>query len=245
MQHKIETEELKLKKTLKGYLLGFLSAAVLVSGVTYAASTTTLYDVISNGIKIVVDGQKLNPTDANGNTVEPIIYNGTTYLPVRAVANALGKAVYWDGPNYTVYLGDMNGGLEYPTKELSADDNIGGQWRGSNQLKDNYGNIYSSAITPSDDEQIYETLCNMKYSRFKGTIYVAEGYSYDYSSQIIIKADNKTIYTSPEITKISHPIQFDVNITGCNNLKIIATSNLHGFWRDDSNLNIGNAGFYQ
>ena len=234
-----------MKKTLKGYVLGVLSAAVLASGVAYAANTTTLYNVVANGIKIVIDGRKINPTDANGNTVEPIIYNGTTYLPVRAVANAFGKAVYWDGPNYTAYLGDMDGALEYPTEELSIDKNIGGNWRTSGSLKDNYGNLYSSAITPLKDGEIYEMLCNMQYSNFKGTIYVSEGYSYDYSTQIIIKADNKTIYTSPEITKTSSPIDFDVNITGCNDLQIIATSNLSGFWSDNPHINIGNGGFYQ
>ena len=47
-----------MKKTLKGYLLGFLSAAILVGGAAYAAGTTTLYDVIANGIKIVVKNNK-------------------------------------------------------------------------------------------------------------------------------------------------------------------------------------------
>ena len=70
---------------------------------------------MTNGIKIFVDGQKINPKDAQGNSVQPFIYNGTTYLPVRAVADALGKAVYWDGPNYTVYLGKAPTTLDYPT----------------------------------------------------------------------------------------------------------------------------------
>ena len=76
-----------MKKTLKGYFLGFLSAAVLVSGVTYAASTTKTIEAFYNNIKIYVDGIKIDPKDAAGNVVEPFIYNGTTYLPVRAVAD--------------------------------------------------------------------------------------------------------------------------------------------------------------
>ena len=132
-----------MKKTLKGYVMGFLSASLLVTGIGYAANTTTLYDVLVEGVKIVVDGQKINPTDANGNSVEPIIYNGTTYLPVRAVANALGKAVYWDGPNYTVYLGDMGGKLEYPTTMLKDMTSISTALVQSNNLTDNYDNKYS------------------------------------------------------------------------------------------------------
>ena len=134
-----------MKKTLKGYLLGFTSASLLVGCITtFAANTTTLYDVIANGIKIVIDGKDVNPTDANGNKVEPIIYNGTTYLPVRAVANAFGKAVYWDGPNYTVYLGQapVPGGLPYPTaylKDLTSISNNVSTDFGS--ITDNYGKV--------------------------------------------------------------------------------------------------------
>lgn len=107
-----------MKKTIKGYLLGLICGVLLASGCAFAINHTTLTDVAIGGIKIVVDGKEIIPTDAKGNRVEPMIYNGTTYLPVRAVAQAFGKEVYWDGPNYTVYLGDMDGKLEYPTVEL-------------------------------------------------------------------------------------------------------------------------------
>lgn len=232
-----------MKKTLKGYLLGFLSAAIVTSGVAYAAGTTTLYDVIANGIKIVIDGEKINPTDANGNTVEPIIYNGTTYLPVRAVANALGKAVYWDGPNYTVYLGDMDGGLEYPTEELSTEGNIGDSWHTSGTLKDNLGNTYSRGIYTNHSNCTFEKILNMKYSRFKGSIYVAEGTNTDKAFQLVIKTDGKTVYTSPEITKTSQPIDFNVDITGCYDLEMVIGDGIS--WQDASWINIGNGGFYQ
>lgn len=232
-----------MKKTLKGYLLGMLTATVLVGGVTYAANTTTLYDVITNGVKIVIDGKKINPTDANGKAVEPIIYNGTTYLPVRAVANALEKAVYWDGRNYTVYLGKMDGELEYPTEELSTDGNIGDNcWYDTSDLKDNLGNIYSRGIHSNVSEQTFEKILNMKYSRFKGTFYVQNGTSSDESVQFSVKTDGKTVYTSPEITKTSQPIDFDIDVTGCYDFQIICTGS--GYYSKDW-AKIGDAGFYQ
>lgn len=85
----------------------------------------------------------------------------------------------------------------------------------------------------------------MKYSRLKGTIYVREGYSGDETTQIIIKTDNKTVYTSPEIDKTSSPVEFDVDISGCNDLKITSTYNLSGFWGDNPYINIGELGLYQ
>ena len=233
-----------MNKILKGYLSGVMSAALLAGCITaFAANTTTLYDVIADGVKIVVDGRRINPTDANGNTVEPIIYNGTTYLPVRAVANAFGKAVSWDGRNYTVYLGNMQGELEYPTEELNTDDNIGDYfWKASRDLKDNYGNYYSRAIecdwNNHDYDATFEKICNMKFSKVKGTIYVENGSTLDDDIQIIIKTDGKTVYTSPVLNKMTAPVNFDVDITGCNIFQIVQT-------KRNSTIHIGDAGFYQ
>lgn len=241
---KFEMEEYKLKKTIKGYLLGFLSASLLVTGIGYAANTTTLYDVLVEGVKIVVDGQKINPTDANGNTVEPIIYNGTTYLPVRAVANAIGKAVYWDGPNYTVYLGNMDGKLEYPTVSLENMLSIDNSVCITHQLTDNYGHRYNSAIVNEGRGHVdLEYLLNMKYSKFKGTVYVPEGETSDEISSITIIADDKTIYTSPEISKTSRPFDIDVNVTGYNDVKI--QFNTYRGSSSDLRVCIADAGFYQ
>lgn len=52
-----------------------------------------------------MDGVKINPADASGNKVEPFTYEGTIYIPLRAVAEALGKEVTWDQKTYTAYIG--------------------------------------------------------------------------------------------------------------------------------------------
>lgn len=222
-----------MKKILKGYLLGLLSAILFVSGAVYAANT----------VRIVVDGREIHPTDANGNSVSPIVQNGTTYLPVRAVADALGKAVYWDGPNYTVYIGEMDGELDYPTYELSIDDNIGDYCyeADGDYLTDNYGNSYRSGIQIPNSRYCFETLLNMKYSHFKCTLYVAEGYSGDGTGKFNIKTDGKTVYTSPTLTKTSRPVDIDVDITGCNDFVI----EFIGSDASSMNFCIGDAGFYQ
>lgn len=98
-----------MKNTLKGYLIGVLSTVMLFGCVCYAASNTKTIEVLYNSIKIYVDGVKIDPKDPNGNTVEPFIYNGTTYLPVRAVGEAIGKTVTWDGTTQSVYLGAKAG----------------------------------------------------------------------------------------------------------------------------------------
>ena len=58
------------------------------------------------GITINIDNNIINPKDANGNIVNPFIIDGTTYLPVRAVSESLGKNVAWNGETYSVYIAD-------------------------------------------------------------------------------------------------------------------------------------------
>ncbi len=50
-----------------------------------------------NDIKITLDGNRIIPKDEAGNEIEPFIIDGTTYLPVRGVATALGLDVEWNG----------------------------------------------------------------------------------------------------------------------------------------------------
>ena len=230
-----------MKKTIKKCIAGVLSVAVFAGGISLVANATTLYDVVNRGIKVVINGEELIPTDADGNRVEPIIVDGTTYLPVRAIANAFGEPVYWDGPNTTVYLGDNDGKLQYPTTRLEDVDNIGNKFYsvGTNKLTDNYGNSYSSAIySNSYSQRNFQTLLNMKYSRFKCTLYVPRGCTTDETAKILIKTDGQVVYSSPEITKISRPIDVDVNIKGCNDFQIEVTNGYNlGY--------IANAGFYQ
>lgn len=96
-----------MKNNLKFFSLG-VATTILFSFLTVvvgAAMQQKTIDISYGDIKIVVDGNTIEPKDANGNSVEPFISDGTTYLPVRAVANAFGKDVSWDGETKTVYLG--------------------------------------------------------------------------------------------------------------------------------------------
>ena len=90
-------------------LLAVLCCALLLSTGVTAASRSKDLTVTYNDIKLVVDGIPVTPKDANGATVEPFICDGTTYLPVRAIGEALGKPVKWDGNTKTVYIGNVPG----------------------------------------------------------------------------------------------------------------------------------------
>ena len=101
-------------KRLKTLLAFALISATLVGASAFATGTrrTETIAVTYDNIQIVVDGKVIEAKDALGNPVEPFIYNGTTYLPVRAVGSAIGKDVAWDGIKKVVYLGAVPGAGE-------------------------------------------------------------------------------------------------------------------------------------
>lgn len=92
-------------KKIKYFILGIIFTLVITTAVPTLASSLTKTISILTGVSIYVDDVKLNPKDATGKPVEAFIHNGTTYLPVRAVADALGVGVVWEGPTKSVYLG--------------------------------------------------------------------------------------------------------------------------------------------
>ena len=76
----------------------------LSTGKPAASNLTVKTPITYRGIQLVVSGKTVEPTDANGEPVEPFILDGTTYLPVRAIANALGLRVGWNEASSTVAL---------------------------------------------------------------------------------------------------------------------------------------------
>jgi len=92
---------------MKGFILGVvvMSLIFMTSITTYALVESKVMMASYNNIKIYIDQKLMTPKDVNGNLVEPFIYNGTTYIPVRAVGEAFGKSVSWDGSISSVYIG--------------------------------------------------------------------------------------------------------------------------------------------
>ncbi|MGN1002910.1 MAG: stalk domain-containing protein [Oscillospiraceae bacterium] len=103
----------KLSRKLRCVVIALALTAAL-AGTAVAAGTVVTKTIEANymDIQIVVDGVAVTPKDANGKVVEPFISESTTYLPVRAIGEALGKQVTWDGETKTVYIGQVPGTQE-------------------------------------------------------------------------------------------------------------------------------------
>lgn len=94
-----------MSNKFKGILIGIIIGTIISATTTFALNGSMQKVLDYSDIKICIDGERITPTDANGNYVEPFIIDGTTYLPVRAVASTFGKEVSWDGNTRTVYIG--------------------------------------------------------------------------------------------------------------------------------------------
>lgn len=66
--------------------------------------------------------KSLNLVDESGAAIEPFNVDGTTYFPVRAISEALGKTVEWDSETNTVYIdksqAQKNNGLHVLKPEM-------------------------------------------------------------------------------------------------------------------------------
>lgn len=95
-----------MKKRLQGIVIGVMIGVLCTSGVAYAKSVTKQIEVSYSGINVYKDNELCELKDASGNTIEPFIYNGSTYMPLRAVAELAGMDVTWEGNTQSAYLWD-------------------------------------------------------------------------------------------------------------------------------------------
>lgn len=93
------------------FFAGFLTALMLlgIGGTALAYQTQATLDY--PGITVTLDGKMLELKDAQGVPVDPFTMEDTTYLPVRAISNALGLDVDWDQQTRTVVLTSPEGEL--------------------------------------------------------------------------------------------------------------------------------------
>lgn len=84
--------------------MAFVLAACLLTTPALAAAKEVQGTLTYGDISITVDGREITPTDVNGESTEPFVMNNSTYLPMRAVSEAMGFDVQWDGASNTVVI---------------------------------------------------------------------------------------------------------------------------------------------
>lgn len=123
---KYKLEVLKKGIVLVGGLSVLLSSPVLanepVSADSTVVSEVTKEEIeVTKGVNLYVDDRSFTPYDVNGNEVDPFIYNGTTYAPIRAITSLLNYEVGYNGKTKTVELKSHKGDIvnKTPFREMT------------------------------------------------------------------------------------------------------------------------------
>lgn len=106
-----------MKLQWKSFFSGAAATALVLGLIGTAAATVgrQTANLDYQNIKVTLNDSPVSLTDANGKTVEPFAIEGTTYLPVRAVASALALDVAWDAGTSTVAL--STGAQQTPSQQ--------------------------------------------------------------------------------------------------------------------------------
>lgn len=216
-----------MKANFKSIILGCVIGATISNVIPVMGynGTRNIQAVFKN-IKICVDGVQMTPRDTAGNVIEPFIYNGTTYLPIRAVGEATGKEVTWDGATSTVYLGKSSMtsylGQQVKAYKLEAAEEGTATLGGKKYL--------NSLILSRLNGNAYYNLNGM-YTSVSGVYAMEDGAEDDYECMIHFYGDDRLIETL-HVQGGKLPKNFVINVSGVTQLKIVKEDdNRFGWYR--------------
>lgn len=148
---------------------------------------------LCSDIKIYVNGSLTTLKDSNGNILYPIIYNDSTYLPVRALSEIFSKEINWNNQDKNIIIGSSI--EEVTTKPTYSGSELGKKCISIIEATDeiysqlvSYAQVYTSSATDSVAQAKYWEALDL---------YTETTMKYDTLLEEI-KAFNQSKYTSSE-----------------------------------------------
>ena len=93
------------RNQLKGFFTGILTCGLVFALFGSAAAVLEKRSMEGySGVQIIYNGKALEMTDVNGKPVQAFVSDGTTYVPIRAVSEAMGAKVSWDRADQTAVI---------------------------------------------------------------------------------------------------------------------------------------------
>ena len=139
-----------MKKNILSFISGAITMLLLVSLPVTALAASGAIGIEVSPISILVNGEVFQPKDSKGNDVMVFTYNGTTYAPLRALAEAYGLEVGYDGERNIATVSSR----PTQTQPSIADTGYAGfekQWTVKEKPVTNYGNEKIFTVTYSGD----------------------------------------------------------------------------------------------
>ncbi|MEC0245278.1 stalk domain-containing protein [Paenibacillus chitinolyticus] len=86
-------------------LLGACGLAAVLGATSYAAGGIEKIEAYLNpDIKITLDNEAWTAKDGEGKALAPVIIDGTSYVPAKAVVEAMGGQVQWNNDTKTIVI---------------------------------------------------------------------------------------------------------------------------------------------
>ncbi len=219
-----------MKKFTKITTLVLMLTIAFTLGVFSDSINQQITVLLNKTVNITFDGKPVELKDAHGARVYPITYNGTTYLPARAICDLTKTGVNWDGKTNTVILGDANAKKE-PTQLIK-------QKKASKYESDSYliNDTVSLSFEGSDGIQEFNSGVGLKWDGVSETrmvdtlMFDIEGYN-ELTFTVGCKIDEKE---DSDIGESAQLLIFDeegnkiTNLTVKNGQLITTTVKLNG-----------------
>ena len=147
---------------------------VVIAGLS-TVGATTVYNTVSATLRpdimVKFNNEAIELKDANGEALTPIIINGSTYLPLRAISNLVGLKVDWDAEGQMILLEDG---------KLEAAEEIGVRGVVKNLVKGKDGVTFLVEGKQEADTMLdiaYVTI-NMQTTVLKDGVEIADQFAY-------------------------------------------------------------------
>ena len=211
------------KKAFSTLCVAAIAAVSMCVGAFAAGGLQQIKAYINRDITIKLDGQVKTMADEQGARVYPISYDGTTYVPIRAVSSMLGIDVAWDQASYSVLLGKTGAAKDfietfepYSNKGNSAHYQLSDSRRKTIAGKqyDHYISFYGS----SDNGLYYDLGGDYKTLSFDAYFASTD----DDPATIYVYGDNDTLLATYDIVGSNLPTSYSVDVRGVQQLVIKA-----------------------
>lgn len=197
-----------------------LSAAMGI-GAFAGANNKEIAALLCYDVKLKYNMEEQMLVDANGKRIYPINYEGSTYLPVRAISNMLGVNVAWDDTTRSVLLGRT--GEVYDFLETFKPVRVGYISRyyqkGDNQPLTLGNKTYNSYVKWNHNYYKPDEYC-ISYD-LEGKYDTLTFHAYcDYNTSFDIIGDDEQLLYTVDIVGGSIPKEIKVDIHGTSQFKL-------------------------
>jgi hypothetical protein len=164
-----------MKSKFLSFVAGAFSALLILTLSVSALASDGSLSLNVQPVKILVNGQVFQPKDAKGNDAMTFTCNGTTYAPLRALAEAYGLQVGYDSAKQIVTVDTQSAQTSTETVSTDYTDaaraDFENQWTITEKPVTNYGSekiftaVYSGSMSMSAFKSWWKSFSDDEISR--------------------------------------------------------------------------------